>query len=229
MSPIGSWGAASSTRLDFTSGLNGSGSRAMAFLVNAPQLLLSWFYLTYNNMLTSMATAHEYNQLGSHRKGLRVSKPEGEQRETYFLQLPLRWGIPLNACSGVLHWLASQTLFIVRLDRIKFDGSWDKGDSVAAFGFSTSALLALFVVHIALQIFVLVIASFQFTEAVPFSGNCSWVISAACHPPSGENDPALGKVEWGAVSDDSVASEGAGHCSFSSGLVTRPKTGRTYR
>lgn len=224
--PVGPWGTASPSRFNLVGGFGVGGISLLAFVVNTPQLLISWFYLTYNNIFTSMAIAYEYNQFGAHRKGLRVSKPEGEQRETYFLQLPLRWAVPLNAGSGLLHWLASQTIFVVRLDHVDHNGIWTKTNSVAACGFSSAALLTLLLVQFALLVFILVVASIPFTEHVPFSGSCSWVISAACHPPAHETDPALERVQWGVVAESPEANDGPKHCSFSSGPVKKPKVGR---
>lgn len=59
------------------------------------------------------------------RKGLRVTAPRGEQRSSYFLQLPYRWAVPLMIVSGALHWLMSQTIFPVRLETRSRDGNID--------------------------------------------------------------------------------------------------------
>ncbi|KAF2726745.1 hypothetical protein EJ04DRAFT_530010 [Polyplosphaeria fusca] len=45
----------------------------VAFLVNTPQLILSFCYLSINSICTSMAGAREWNQMGVARKGLRVT------------------------------------------------------------------------------------------------------------------------------------------------------------
>ncbi|ORY02733.1 hypothetical protein BCR34DRAFT_492913, partial [Clohesyomyces aquaticus] len=142
-------------------------------LTNSPQLLLSVIYLYFSNMFTSMALAYEWNQLGAHRKGLRVTKPRGAQRETYFVQLPLRIGIPLNAMSGLLHWLASQTLFVVRLDRRSRVGTLDPGASEAACRFSSSVFLTLLLVLITLSAITTVLGFVSFQARIPFAGSCS--------------------------------------------------------
>lgn len=175
-----------------------------------------------------MALAYEYNQLGVERKGLRVTKPRGEQRETYFLQLPFRWGIPLNALSGLLHWLMSQTIFLARFDRIGRDGQLKMNDSEAGCGFSSSALLALIIALLALGFLIAWFARISFEAHVPFAGSCSWVISAACHPSPDEVDPALGKVMWGVIPRGSLQDGDIGHCSFSSKEVRRPVVGSKY-
>lgn len=96
-----------------------------------------------------------------------------------------------------MHWLASQTLFMVRLDMMRDNKSWDQAGSSAAWGVSGSAYLALVVVPWLLIVTVISIAGMHFTERVPFAGTSSWVISAACHPPASEEEPALQEVCWG--------------------------------
>ncbi|KAF2118006.1 hypothetical protein BDV96DRAFT_489526 [Lophiotrema nucula] len=72
--------------------------------VNAPQTTLSFIYVAYNLMLTTLLLAREWDQYAYHRKGLRVSsKPKGAQRSIYFLQLPYRYSVPLLLVSGTLH------------------------------------------------------------------------------------------------------------------------------
>lgn len=82
---------------------------------NSPQLLLAVIYVSYNLLLTSMMMTAEYNDSAVQRKALRVSKPKGQQRSTYYLQLPYRYAVPLTTCLGVLRWLVSQGLFQVKI------------------------------------------------------------------------------------------------------------------
>ncbi|KAF2028392.1 hypothetical protein EK21DRAFT_27986, partial [Setomelanomma holmii] len=85
-----------------------------AMVVNSPQLVLSWVYFSYNGLLTLLALAREWESYALHRKGLRISGvPQGAQRSTYFLQLPYRIGLPFMAISAFLHWLVSQSFFLV--------------------------------------------------------------------------------------------------------------------
>jgi hypothetical protein len=59
-----------------------------------------------------------------HRKGLRVSEnPRGAQRSTYFLQLPYRYAIPLLIVSSAMHWMVSQSLFLVTVLRYQPGGT----------------------------------------------------------------------------------------------------------
>lgn len=75
------------------------------------------------------------------RKPLRVSEPVGIQRSSYFISLPLRYGIPLTASSTLLHWLISQSLFLARITAMKPDGSTDLTNSFSTCGYSPMAII----------------------------------------------------------------------------------------
>lgn len=60
--------------------------------------------------------------------------------------------------------------------------------------------------------------------AIPQIGTCSAVLSAACHPPEGDEDAALKEVMWGVVSER----EGAERCCVSSWMVKPPTVGESY-
>ncbi|KAH7392189.1 hypothetical protein DE146DRAFT_661877 [Phaeosphaeria sp. MPI-PUGE-AT-0046c] len=90
---------------------------SLALIANLPQLLLSFLYFAYNGLFTAMLGAYEWMSYAHKRKGLRISRmPSGAQRSTYFLQLPYRFGIPLIIISGTMHWLVSQSIFVVAFD-----------------------------------------------------------------------------------------------------------------
>lgn len=55
----------------------------------------------------------ELNLYSRSFKPLRVSFPKGEQVTTWRLQLPYRFGIPLLITSIILHWLVSNSVFIL--------------------------------------------------------------------------------------------------------------------
>ncbi|KAH7385181.1 hypothetical protein DE146DRAFT_702199, partial [Phaeosphaeria sp. MPI-PUGE-AT-0046c] len=92
------------------------------WLANTPQVLMSFCYLVVNNICTCMASIEEWNGFAHTRKALRVSRPLGEQRETYFLQLPYRYAVPSMLVSIGLHWLLSQAFFLQRVDYVQGDG-----------------------------------------------------------------------------------------------------------
>jgi hypothetical protein len=189
-------------------------------------MILSIFYIALNSICTAMASAHEWDNLANLRKGLRVTKPEGEQRSTYFLQLPYRWAMPLMATSGILHWLLSQSCYLVRWDMYDRKGRFRISHSRIGFGFSSLSLWIFTIVALLLVCMVGYIGSRSMQQKLPTAASCSLVISAACHSPSDEQDTHLKKVKWGVVEK----SPGAGytHCSLAARQVRKPTIGVAY-
>jgi hypothetical protein len=74
------------------------------------------------------------------RKTLRVSAPVGIQRSSYFVSMPLRYGIPLIATMSLLHWLVSQSLFVVAT--ISYGGDGVAGQTVYTSAYSLQAMIA---------------------------------------------------------------------------------------
>ncbi|RSL56726.1 hypothetical protein CEP53_006717 [Fusarium sp. AF-6] len=101
--------------INFTAIMSLEGPVGMVLIANLPQLILSLLYTALNGMWTAMLVGVEWNTYGQEHKGLRTSSPVGNQRRTYWLSLPLRYGLPLLAGSAALHWLISQSIFFVRL------------------------------------------------------------------------------------------------------------------
>jgi len=195
-----------------------------ASLANLPQLYLSIYYLTFNGLYTCVAMAYEWNALGMKRRALRVTKADGEQRSTHFLQLPYRWALPIAATSGVLHWLMSETLFLVRADVRNRNGELLDVESFSACGYSLSSLLAMVLVGF-VPIFVTGwVVTRPLKQRVPFAAGNSLVVSAACHAPADDVDVHLKKVIWGEVG----SFKGVGHCSLTSGETRRPVPGTRY-
>lgn len=219
------WGTSSEGSLTIGSDKASSqGTIWNAWLSNLPQVLLSLCYLNLNTICNSMASSREWNTLATSRRGLRVTRPFGEQRSTYFLQLPYKWAVPLMIMSGFLHWLLSQAFFLIRIDYYDANGGLDKWAS--ACGISLSSLCAFFFVSLIIVFALLMIGRWPMYTRLPLAENCSLMISAACHPASDEIDPHLAKVQWGVVPDMKVT--GREHCSLSSKSVTKPVVGKVY-
>jgi len=215
------WGSASTGSLSF--GAKGASAKATiwnAWLANMPQVLLSLCYLNLNTIRTSMASTAEWNDFAISRKGLRATKPIGDQRSTYFLQLPYKWSLPLVITSGGLHWILSQTFFISRIDRYNIDGTLTSWTS--ACGISFSGLVVFCSVCVALVTTVRWIGRRPMMPRLPLAENCSLMVSAACHPGSKETEAHLGKVKWGVI-------PGTGRCSLSSKHVDRLRVEKAYR
>jgi hypothetical protein len=209
-----SWGTASKLTLDSTQfAFNARGAILTAWLANLPQAFLSFFYFSINRICTSICFAIEWNNYATKRKGLRVTSPQGEQRSTHFLQLPFRFAAPLTICSGILHWLLSQSLFLVRLEARSRDGKLVP-TSLCACGYS---VLSYLVFTLVLLILVVTIGSLlvrKIAVHVPPARHCSLIISAACHPPTDDRGCHLKAVQWGVVEEGTESV--TGHCTFTS-------------
>ena len=173
-----------------------------------------------------MAGAAEWNHLATSRKGLRVTRPAGQQRDTYFLQLPYRWSLPLTAASFGLHWLLSQSIFILRIDQYDKKNNLDVGESQSACGFSGFSFLMLAVSFYVLVGVVGLVGRRKMRVRILFAASCSLVISAACHPPRHDADAQMRPVQWGVT--EGTMFDGEKHCALTSKTVTRPRIGEKY-
>jgi hypothetical protein len=205
----------------------GGSTILLAWLVNTPQLVLSLCYLGLNNICTSLASADEWNKFAYTRKSLRVSQPIAQQRSTYFLQLPYRWAVPLMITSSTLHWLLSQSFFLVRVDSFERNSDVPNDNSKSACGYSSLSLQIFLLVCLLLMCTITYLTSRRMQQRMPLAASCSLVISAACHPAKDEVDIHLRRIRWGVTQQP--GSEGVGHCSFSAGPVKKPEAERVYR
>ncbi|KAF2491784.1 hypothetical protein BU16DRAFT_574727 [Lophium mytilinum] len=212
-----------------------SGLMSNVLVANTPQLILSLLYFTLNGLATAMYNAYEWSRYARARKGLRVSTPRGEQRSTYFLSLPYRVAMPLMAASGVLHWLVSQSLFLVVIEGYAFrESDGDDGGRLRhdvyndqmTCGWSPVGILCTVLVGVALVGWVLVLGLRRFGTGMPVAGGCSVAIAAACHGAGGEEEAALKRVQWGVTG---VKNGGLAQCGFSAGSVEEPQDGVLYK
>lgn len=170
-----------------------------ALVSNSPQLLLSVIYVSYNLLLTSMMMTAEYNDFAIKRKALRVSKPKGQQRSTYYLQLPYQYAVPLTTCSGVLHWLVSQSLFQVKI--IFYDDADEPqpAKNVLACGWSPIAVCFALGLGGLMVLVLCALGCRKLHKGMPVIRSNSLDIGAACHPPLPNPQMALDPVSYGAA------------------------------
>lgn len=202
----------------------------MVLISNSPQLILSFLYLTYNGLFTSMLLAKEWSRFAHHRKTLRITSPKGQQRSTYWLQLPYRYSIPLLATSSLLHWLVSQSIFLARVTVIDPTGVEDIEESISTCGYSNIAIIFVIGFGSILPLIAIAYGFRRYPSGMPFAANCSAAISAACHPPEGDIDAASKPLQWGVTGEvvETDAGHIIGHCSFTSLEVTSPVEGQLY-
>ena len=189
-----------------------------------------------------MLAGDEWSRFAVQRKGLRISGvPNGSQRSTYFLQLPYRYAVPLMITSGLLHWLVSQSIFLVAIrdlpalpaGKINYDlyGKLLPGYEPGAYGnlscgYSPIAIVLVILVSILLIVSALLLGCRRYKAGIPLGANCSAVISAACHAKGGAGDSnaAYLPLQWGIIHSEGEI----GHCAFSAEEVTFPEEGRLY-
>jgi len=216
---------------DFLIGAGGDYQRPLienVLLANTPQLAISFVYVFYNNCLTRMMLGREYSSYAKYRKPLRVSRPEGEQRSTYRLQLPYRYSVPLMATMTVLHWLVARSIFLVEISVFDYDGN-PLNLKISACGFSAMAIvLSLFVSGVIISA-LLASAARKLEPGMPLASSCSLAITAACHTSPDDEDAALLPVKYGAVIAEEPESESdRKHACFSSKEVTPLVDGHWY-
>ncbi|KOC13760.1 hypothetical protein AFLA70_67g003421 [Aspergillus flavus AF70] len=216
---------------------DGANFIALALLASTPQLVFSALYLLCNGLFTCMLAVAEYNDFATQRKPLRVTWPKGEQRSTYYLSLPYRYSIPLITVSVVIHWLLSQCIFLVKINTFDVHGkrSYYAGRQVTACGWSP---LPMFITIIVGGTAMMVLAGFSLRRLrsyMPLASSCSAALSAACHPPPGDENASLKAVMWGEVGgvsfdrmDTTDHMSRYAHCAFTSKEVTTPNMARLY-
>lgn len=171
---------------------------SMSLLANTPQIVVSIGYFLYNNLLTHMLLAAEYDDYASQRKALRVSWPQGSQRSSYYLSLPYRYSIPLMVASMLLHWLVSGSLFYVEINPIHVLGNSFYWDRIIACGYGPIAIVFALILGGVMTCTVVGLGMRRFASQMPIAGSCSAAISAACHPTEGE-EHALKPIIWGEI------------------------------
>ena len=198
----------------------------LVLLVNTPQILLSALYFMFNALFTGMLAAREWNGFTRHRKALRVTSPVGEQRSTYWLQLPWTYAIPLGSVSSALHWLVSQSIFLVCIKKFDPNHELIVGDTIVANGYSTYAMVVALAVGTVMIISLIINGLRKLEPGIPLVGSCSLAISAACHRPRDDCDASLLPLRWGCTSHQTT--NGSGHCCFTSLNVEETIVGHRY-
>lgn len=219
-------------------------------IANTPQLIFSFLYFGFNGILTSMRVAVEWSNYAGKRKPLRVSNnPQLAQRSNHFLSIPYRYAIPLMVTSGMMHWLISESLFMVGIEAWDENMQRDPSSDIITCGYSPRAMLSTICVGVLMFGGLVGLAMRRLPSAMPVAASCSLAIAAACHPrydpnkgqrPGGddedvemdsergdEEDMGCLPVQWVAVHVDGPI----GHCSFTSDDhdVGMPEGGHEYQ
>lgn len=206
---------------------------------NSAQLLVTFSYYFYNNVLTSMLAAAEYSSYGVDRKSLRVTWPVkgSQQRSTYWLSVPYRYCIPIMVLYMILHWLVSESIFYVVFTPYDWNDQPVYNRTYTSLALSPLPIILALIVGF-LMVSILIALSFRRLKSrIPLAGSCSAAISAACHPPTDDytDTAALRELIWGETSPPpdwdagQTGKDHKGHCTFTSlNDVQPPSTEKSY-
>ncbi|KAK8097762.1 uncharacterized protein PG998_013248 [Apiospora kogelbergensis] len=179
-------------------------------IANSPQILMSVLYLFYNNILTRQLAADEW--LGflkpQGKKPLRVSSPIGMQRSSYFLTLPFKYSGTLLVFNGILHWLISQALFLVRTSVFKSGPNATRLSQFDTSGRGYSPLASILALGVAVLLILLLVFNsvIRRYKDVPLDMQrvChnSRVLETLCRRPTDDRDAYLFPIGIGMVMDE---------------------------
>lgn len=224
-----------SSVIDTVRGFDDRSLFAAVLLANTPQLIFSFLYLMYNAVFTGLLMGREWNRYAYFRKPLRVSDPAVGQRSTYWLQVPFQYGIPMMILSGLLHWLISQSIYLVRVQFLPNDEKYiipltyndiDAYSTLSAVGYSSISTVLVIPAGMLMVIAIVTCGFKWYRYDMPLIGSCSAAISAACHPVNSDTRATLRPLMWGDVG--TVDGGSTRHLSFSDGDVKAPKEGVLY-
>ena len=207
--------------LDWSDTLIGS-----VLVANTPQFLISLVYLLYNALFTCMAVSSEYTSYAQRRRTLRVSSPHGAQRSTHWLQLKYRYAIPFMGTMATLHWLVSESIYLVYLESYDWVGVLEMAYDQCAW--NSAATLLSCIVGAALIMFLIITGLCRkYPAGIPLASTCSLAISAACQRSKDDDeDVVLKPLKYGVLKD--VGPNGLHRVGFSAEPVEPLENGESY-
>lgn len=177
-------------------------SSAGLIIANLPQLVVSMNAVLYNNVWIKMFLTAEFAKFASTRQYLRVSKPRGAQRSTYWLSLPFMVAGPIMASMAVLHWLVSRSVTFFKIRIYDHSGILQPGRTLEMIGHSQFAGGLALVLGLLLW-FILIYTSFfkKLDNRVPVVSSCSIAIAAACNH-AGLDGAAMLRLKYGVIKQE---------------------------
>ncbi|KAK3639084.1 hypothetical protein LTR56_012633 [Elasticomyces elasticus] len=186
-------------------------------VANLAQIGVSAMYFLVSGLIAVMAIADEWSHFIVERKTLRLSSPHGIQRSSYMLSLPFKLSLPLIGGMSILHWLISQSVFVIATDAYVYAGTQATEILTAVtknvaymVGFSFPGGFLAMIMGISLLVWTALLGLVNKLDGIsigytgkklhmPLSSSCSAAISAACHRPEDENAAHLLPVIWARV------------------------------
>ncbi|UKZ68983.1 uncharacterized protein TrAtP1_010003 [Trichoderma atroviride] len=208
-------------------------------VANSLQLIVSFLYLFYNNILTRQLVADEWIRYlrPDGKKTLRVSSPIGMQRSSYFLSLPWKYAAPLMGLSILLHWLISQGVFLIQTSTF---GPGANGERLPEFdttsrGFSALGAILGLSVGAVMVVALILNSMIRSYENIPpdfqLMGFNSSAIEAMCDRPEDDSEAYMFPISIGLVDGEQIQlSGGIKKMIFSTAtdLIQAPEEGTEY-
>lgn len=135
----------------------------------------------------------------------------------------------------MLHWMVSQSIFLLAIDF--YDALGAEGTGVSGeldyrtLGFSPNAIVSVIVLTSVMVISMIGAGYIPYKSGMPLAGSNSMAISSACHSTVEDQESGAGaaaafeKLKWGVIIENAG---GVGHCGFSSNHVSAPVEGQMY-
>lgn len=211
---------------------DGGAAAGMALLANSPQVILALLYIVYKGLMTAMFNAKDWSNFGFGDQHLMVSTPAGKQRGTWVLGVPKYSGMALLVLQTLLHWLISESIFVVQVTVFGTDGQINASDHISNCGYSPIAIVFTVVAAVTMMLTAVVFGLCKSPEGgPPIVSTCSAAISAACHPGPTHEAMPYKEIRWGATGP---VWNGSGHCSivsqktWAAGQAGKPMHGYLY-
>ncbi|KAJ5355450.1 uncharacterized protein N7496_012662 [Penicillium cataractarum] len=209
-------------------------------IANMPQLLMSYVYLGLNNIMSTILAMNEWcgysAESGKPPKGLRVTSPAPgtEQRSTYFLSVPYKWGVPTMIAMTISHWLVSEMIIFGQSEfwTKYLRNSAPRQNMEFLYGHVPEMARAVPVNGAICLILVMVCLLMKFPGGIPLAGCCSASIAAACQPldlrEGFARDLAQKKLKWGVVLRPDETDPAIGHATFTADEVSLLESENIY-
>jgi hypothetical protein len=225
--------------LAFKNALSNKARVIHVMTANSFQVLVSFLYLFYNNILTHQIIADELISFLREKKALRVSFPRNSlQRSSYFLSLPWRYALPLMIAFITLHWLVSQSVFTVQTTAYGpgHDGQPIPFTNASRLGYSPLGILFTTLLGVVLILALIANSCRRYKYVVPAHflqmATNSNAISALCSSANEDKEAHLYPVKLGIVAhglEDEIPLGCSGRLAFSTDIdMLEPEGGRLY-
>jgi len=96
-----------------------------------------------------------------------------------------------------LHYLISQSLFIVRINYYRANGFEDPENSLDTLGYSVLAIICVLLIGGIGVVLIILVGFRHYPGLMPIGATCSAVIAAACWRPDSDTQAATQDVMWG--------------------------------